>query len=165
MQSAEFERFRDLMRGMGRVFGSEPDALVLDIYWLALRDWTLPEFESATALLMASAQFMPRPADYAQMRRAAEPTAAEAWAKVLAKVRTMSRYELVKIDPRIDAVVAQLGGYGTLMSMTTDQTPWIAKRFSELWSDAATAESARALAQDGRSPLRLVGGTDSEAAR
>jgi hypothetical protein len=141
----DFQRFKAVMAGMGRVFGADVDSVLLDAYWLALRDWTLTDFEGAAARLMQTCHYMPKPADFAELRRAAmEQTAGDAWARVLETIRRMSPRETAKIDPKIDSVVRQMGGYGHLACMTTEELPWRMKRFIELWAEHGEVEEARA---------------------
>jgi hypothetical protein len=116
-------------------------------WWNAMRhDWTLAEFQRACANLAQSVEdFTIGPQHFAQLRRAAsEQTAGEAWARVLQTVRTMHPREGASIEPRIDAVVRQLGGYGHLAMTNSDEMHFRAKRFAELWVESGDAEEARA---------------------
>ena len=83
MHESDGKRFRNLLRGMGRMYSGDLDNAVLDAYWIALRDWDYGEFEAAAAQLMATAKFMPRPAEFNALRKAGEPTPGEAWSDVL----------------------------------------------------------------------------------
>ncbi len=143
MQSADFQRFKSVMAGMGRVFGADADGVLLDAYWLALRDWSLPEFEEAAAHLMRTIEFMPRPSAFVALRKVGAETAGEAWGRVLARVRTMWPTERVSVDPRIDRVVHAMGGYAALCATDSSSMPFREKRFAELWEELGTAEHAR----------------------
>lgn len=92
MQQADFTRFRAVMTGMGELYQRELSGPLLDAYWLALRDWPLAEFEAAAAHLMATATFMPRPAEFNALRKAGRQTAGEAWLAVLENVPEMAAH-------------------------------------------------------------------------
>jgi len=144
MQQIDFERFKSIMAGMGRVFSADIDGVILDAYWLALGDWSLTEFERAASHLLANATFMPKPVEFNNLRRrAVETSAGDAWALVLEKVRTMLPRESASVDAKTDAVVRQMGGYQHLCTMTSDELPWRMKRFTELWADMGEVEEAR----------------------
>jgi hypothetical protein len=145
MQPTDFQAFKLIMAGMGRVFSADTDGVMLDAYWLALKSWPLDEFEAAAAHLLANSQFMPKPADFNQLRKTAgEHSAGEAWAKVLHTIRTMNPWEAMpSVDPKTDAVVCQLGGYRALAMTKSDDMHWREKRFAELWEDAGEVVEAR----------------------
>lgn len=145
MQQDDFTRFRDVMAGMGRVFGAQVDSVILDVYWLALREWTIGEFEGAAAHLLQTAQFMPKPADFTALRKqAGEQTCGEAWAQVRAVLPNVNRYEPTSISPRIDHVVRAMGGYLALSMTETENLPFRENRFRELWEELGEADEARA---------------------
>lgn len=145
------------MAGMGRLFGADIDAVILDAYWLALHDWTLEDFEGAASKLMQTAEFMPKPAAFTALRRTAiSDSAGEAWVQVLDKIRRISPRESATINPKIDAVVRQMGGYGHLAGTNSDQLDWMAKRFRELWAEAGEVEEAR-LALPSAGGFRVTG--------
>ena len=79
MELSDSNRFRDLIRGMSRIYGKEPDALILDAYWLALRGWEFEDVQTAAGHLMQTSTLMPRPVDFAELRDAGPPTVREAW--------------------------------------------------------------------------------------
>lgn len=145
MSPEDGKRFRDLIRGMGRLFGAEPDALVLDAYWLALRDWDYTELEAAAGHLMRTAKFMPRPADFRELRKAGEQTAAEAWVLVLQNVRRSEYRRGVTVGGRADLAVKGMGGYAALGKRNPDKLNEFGLReFREQWDEAADREEVRA---------------------
>lgn len=151
MHESDANRFRDVIRGLGKVFGSEADAVLLDAYWLALRDWPFEEFERAAKQLLLTSKFMPRPADFHELRKAALPTAGEAWAKVLQHLKGGYRFgagltpeiEGTGLTPQIDRVVASIGGYRALAMMDIDQLPWMERRFAEHYRELADVSERR----------------------
>lgn len=154
MQTDDANRFRDLLRGMGRVFGSEPDAVVLDAYWLALRDWSLKDFEGACGHLLKTAKFMPRPHDFTELRKADRLTAGEAWSEVLAIVRAGGNSH---DDPVVTQAVRAIGGFNAIGMSHTDQTHFLEKRFNEHYESINDAEDVRAALPNIAGPSRLPG--------
>lgn len=128
---------------MGRLYGQEPDNLVLDAYWLALRAWDFADFETAAGHLMATAKFMPRPADFNALRKAGERTAAEAWNAAIGAC-SQWRYGHVTVNSRTDKAVAALGGYRAL-AMADEETalPHMMRRFCQIYDELTDVETAR----------------------
>jgi hypothetical protein len=154
MQQSDFKRFNALMNGMAKLYERELDKAVLDAYWLALGDWTLEAFEAAAAQLMRTSKFMPRPADFHELRKAGRLTAGEAWARVLEYVRkAYSRWDGGGISKfgntpepdsvLIDRAVKAIGGYEAIAMSRTDQTPFLEKRFCEHYESIQDATEIR----------------------
>lgn len=153
MQTNEFERFNAVMNGMAKLYEREIDQPLLDAYWLALRDWPLEQFEQAAGHLMAHNKFMPRPAEFNELRKASKQTAGEAWAKVLQFARTgythwtdggVTRTKAEPPDdPAIQRAVAAIGGYHAIAMSETSKTPFLERRFCENYDAMETAEEVR----------------------
>lgn len=134
MQQADFERFRAVMAGMAKVYEREIDGLLLDAYWLALRDWSLDDFQAAAARLMQTSEFMPRPAAFNELRKTAtKELAAEAW------------FTSGKSDnPRANRAmhIATQGRY--VGHIPLDELQWVQKRFIEVYEELSDVEETRA---------------------
>lgn len=142
MQPTDFQRFATLMRGMGRIFSSDLDNAVMDVYWITLREWSMKDFEGAVAHLMASAQFMPRPADFTNLRKASKPTAAEAWATVLK--RCLNWRNAIENPDVIDRAVAGIGGYRAIAMADTEQSlPHFQHKFLVAYNELDGAVTVR----------------------
>lgn len=142
------------MAGMAKLYEREIDAPLLDAYWLALRDWTLEEFESAAGHLMRESKFMPRPAEFTALRKAARMTAGEAWALVLNYVRhgyvrwqgggVTQMGAVTKPESEIiDRAVNAIGGYEAVAMSETDKTHFLERRFCEHYESIQDAEDIR----------------------
>lgn len=143
MQESNFQRFRDLMRGMGRIFNSEPDELVLDVYWLALRSWQINDFQTAVAHLMATAKFMPRPADFTNLRNAGELTGGEAWERAVKGSPNWRRAEDLPTG-RVARAAAIVGGFRAIaMADIEFDLPHIQRRFLEAYNQLSEVEPVR----------------------
>lgn len=143
MLPAEAERFRSLLCGIGRVFGHEPDAVVLDAYWLALQSWSIAEFEAACSHLLRTSKFMPRPAEFEALRLASRPTAGEAWATAVEHVRS-GRYRQQPSSPVVERAVRLIGGWTVIAMSEESKLPFIERRFAEHYAAMLHAEDIRA---------------------
>lgn len=147
MEQVDFPRFRAVMAGMAKVYEREIDGPLLDAYWLALRAWSLVDFEAAAGHLMATSEFMPRPAAFTALRKAGRPTPAEAWAKAVASCKTawtpQGYVGGTSGDPHIDAAVRGLGGYSAIAMCDTDKLPFLERRFCEHYETVQDATETR----------------------
>jgi hypothetical protein len=143
MQPADFQRFKGVMTGMAKVYERELDGVLLDAYWLALRAWSLQEFEAAVGHLMSTAEFMPRPVAFHALRMAARPTAGEAWARVLAHVRGGGYRHGGLGDDAVESAVRTLGGYRAIALTYEDRLHFLERRFSEHYATKTSVEAIR----------------------
>lgn len=137
MRRNDFERFRGIMNGLAKVYERELDSVLLDAYWLVLRDWTIDEFDQAAAHLMRTSVYMPRPADFNQLRTAAELTAGEAWQLVVSGG---------KLEPgsRAHRAAMIVGGQRHVrMANIQRDLPHIERRFIAAYDDLVDADQAR----------------------
>lgn len=145
MEQVDFPRFRAVMAGMAKLYEREIDGPLLDAYWLALRDWSLSDFEAAAGHLMATSEFMPRPAAFSALRRAAQPTAAEAWAKARAACQwTVNGYiEKPGTDPLVALALRSIGGANALAMCDTDKLHFLERRFAQVYESLADSDATR----------------------
>jgi uncharacterized protein YllA (UPF0747 family) len=140
MRTADGKRFRELLRAMNRVLacesGAELDNPMLDVYWLALSDWSLEEFDQACTHLLKTATFMPKPAAFTALRKAAGNTAGEAWARALEHARNLPAsggylQETRSGDALLDAAARTVGGFKAIANASERDLQFIAQRFDE----------------------------------
>lgn len=144
MDKTDYDRFHGLMVGMGKMFEREVDNTLLDAYWVALSDWTLVDFEQASAYLMAHSEFMPRPAQYLALRKAARPTAAEAWARILQHTKGAYRDGSGLDDGGpIDTAVSGLGGYRAIAFHNLDYIGVLQRQFVDRYEEQVDVLGAR----------------------
>lgn len=171
MQPTEGPRFRDVIRGLCKVFGAEADAVLLDAYWLALREWPLGEFETAAAHLLRTCKFMPRPADFTGLQRLAELGPHEAWQEAMARCGGWRDGSAGRIGDRVDRAVQCVASYRMLaMADIEEELPHIQRRFLEAYEQLSESEPVREALPwverprlNGRSGLRQIGHHDPEA--
>jgi hypothetical protein len=143
MRQADYQRFKVAMTGMAKVYERELDVLLLDAYWLALRSWSLQEFEAAAGHLMSTSEFMPRPSAFNALRQAARPTAGEAWAKALHHAAKSGYRKGPLGDSFIDAVVCVLGGYKVIAMCEESRLHFLERRFCEHYEAKQDSEAVR----------------------
>ena len=169
MQDTDATRFRAVMHGLCRVYGTEPDAALLDAYWLALRSWPLDEFEAGAAHLMRTCKFMPRPADFTELRKHVEPTPGEAWQAVLGRCRLWRIYPRGQHADRIDRAAASAGGYEAIaMADIETALPHMQRRFVQFYEELTDVDQTRAALPDfgarrlGNGGLTRIGEIDDD---
>jgi hypothetical protein len=133
MQANDRNRFFAVMNGMAKVYERELDPLVLDAYWVALRDWSLEEFESAAGHLMRSSEFMPRPAQFHALKQAATTKDAHsAW------------FTKGKSDDPLANKAMHIAAQGRYVGhIALDELPFVQRRFIAAYEDLQESEGAR----------------------
>lgn len=145
MTPADKPEFVKIIVGLAALKPGKPltdEGVVL--FWSAMQDWSIEEFRAAANHLAKSVEFMPNPYHFEQLRKASEPTPGEAWAQVRGKLKHIGPHDRVSISPRIDRVVAAMGGYHALAMSNSDAMPFREKRFAELWEEMGEADEIRA---------------------
>lgn len=143
MQPSDFQRFNAVMTGMAEMYQRELSNFLLDAYWLAMRDWMLTDFEAAAAHLMSTLKWMPKPSDFTELRRAGEPTDAEAWTTALAACVNWRNTEALPTG-RIARAAAAVGGFQAIaMANTERDLPFVQKRFLDAYNELSDVEPVR----------------------
>lgn len=75
--------FLRTLNGLAAIKAKDLTPEALSLWWSAMAAWSIEDFKSAASHLVTACQFMPTPYDFAQLRKAAEPTGGEAWLEVL----------------------------------------------------------------------------------
>lgn len=122
------------MAGMAKVYEREIDSVLLDAYWLSLRDWSLADFEQAAARLMRTSEFMPRPAAFNDLRKtASKQLAVDAWF-------TSGQSQ----NPRANRAM-QIATQGRYVGhIPLDELPFVQKRFMAVYEELEDVEETRA---------------------
>jgi hypothetical protein len=145
VKTPDFQRFNELMTGMARMYGSAIDRIVLDAYWLALRDWELDDFEAACGHLMRTSKFMPRPAEFTELRKAGDATPGEVFGTLRQWLHyTPNGYQLKPSTPRrIASAFAAIGGAQGYAMCDSDKLHFLEKRFCEHYEQISEHEDVR----------------------
>lgn len=143
MTTDDLEDFGRAILGLAEIHGRETTPQFVRLYWSALKHWPRDEFLAAAKHFLR-ARFMPKPFDFEQLRRAALPTAAEAWARVLEHLRGPYRDGSGLDDGGpIDRAIAGLGGYKTLAFRDTEYLAIDARRFATMFEELVDVEASR----------------------
>jgi hypothetical protein len=150
MQAHDRRAFLEVVIGFAELKGKQLSAPALELFWNSMQDWTIEEFRTAANILVRTAEFMPTPKDFHDLRKAAHPTAGEAWAAVLRYLPWSGSYlpgdETPKPDgltPEVEKAVRALGGYRALAMMPSKELTWMERRFADHYADILDAKDRR----------------------
>lgn len=144
MTESDKPAFLAVLTGLAAIKPGKPLTLEgLELYWMALCDWPLDEFRAAASHLARSVEFMPNPYHFTQVRKSGGQTVGEAWLEVRAAIRKSAYDNPPSLGPRIDKILAAMGGYKTLALTDHDHMPFRERRFAELWEEFGEAEESR----------------------
>lgn len=156
MRNDDFPKFKSIMAGMAAIFQRDLSTELMDGYWLALRNWSIDDFESASARLLETSQFMPRPADFHSVKKAGRPTYAESWVQAVEHCRSSAYRRGPMVDEITDRAVAALGGYVAIAMCDEDKLHYLERRFQEIYEGMQDAGDIRA-ALPNLTPIRAIG--------
>ena len=133
-------KFAELMAVLAEVYddGRPPSKLKMEVYFQALKQFSIDEIERAVKGLIytrATASF-PKPAELIQeIRGTTSNRATMAWLDVLEAVNRVGNYRGVKFsDPVIHGVIEVMGGWVKLAeSLKWDEEKWKQKEFEKLY--------------------------------
>jgi hypothetical protein len=144
MTPADRNDFCQIVLGLAELYGKQLSSPALALYWNSLRHWPLDDFRTAAELLLRRCEFIPAPRDFDALRRAAQPLAGEAWARVLAHLRSGYRSGAgVDDGGPIDQAVLSLGGYQSLAFRDTQYLGIDERRFVERFAQVVEAVEVR----------------------
>lgn len=143
MQASDRKRFLETINGLQSIKpGKELTHAALDLWWSALKDWSIEEFVAAASHLARSVEFMPSPFHFEQLRKASKPTTAEAWQTALK--RCLDWRKPRETEDVIDRAVAGIGGYRAIaMADTEHSLPHFQHKFVAAYADLDGAVTVR----------------------
>jgi hypothetical protein len=151
MKPSDKAKFVETLMGLSAVKpGKELSREGIEIFWLAMQDWTLEQFKAAASHLARTVEFMPNPFHFEQLRKQGELTPGEAWERALAWARSGGHRGGPMADPskdpgpQVGAAVAILGGYEAIAMSPQDKTCFLERRFCEHFEQIQDAHSTRA---------------------
>lgn len=133
---AEFAR---VVNGLAAIKGKELTTEALSLWWSAMQEWSIADFKAAASHLVSSCQFMPTPYDFQQLRLAAEPTAAEAWEKVLGGAPLVPGSR----EDRAARIACGSGQFGIRHADIERDLPFIQRRFLDAYNELRDADNVR----------------------
>lgn len=132
----DFDEFCEVVVGFAELKGKQLSSPALKLYFRALESWDLREFKQAAEHLLRTCEFMPTPKDFEDLRKAGEPTAAEAW--------TLAMQGDYPAGGVIDRLVTSLGGHRALMMANIERDlPHMQRRFIQAYDELSERESVR----------------------
>jgi hypothetical protein len=139
MQTSERSSFAETMNAISEYYDHVFSDPVIAMWWEALKPYSAKQFSSAVAAHMRHSQFgrfAPRIADIVrEIEGTPDELAQLAWAKVHAAVRRVGNYRSVCFDDaRIHVVLDQMGGWGVICSMKSDDAPFRAREFCQRYN-------------------------------
>lgn len=134
MTQDDFEKFEDLLSGVGEIYGKTLSEFALTLWWGALKDYDLTAIRNALSRYVVNpdnGQFMPKPADVVRMIGGTSTDSAMiAWTKVDKAVRQVGTWQdVVFDDPLIHRIIGEMGGWIEFGKKTEDEWPFVAKEF------------------------------------
>lgn len=148
--------FTEAMATLCEVFQRQPTDLLLEAYYLILKEMTSEDFRQAIVKVLQNKTFskLPLPAEILNCFQDDMQTKAQlALAKLEKMVDTYgTNYSIEFGDPVIHAVVVRLGGWEWITTQQRDEWKWIRKDFEKLYGIYSKLNPAQIDA-----PERLVG--------
>lgn len=134
MTQDDFEKFEDLLSGVGEIYGKTLSEFALSLWWGALKNYDLAAIRNALHRHVVNpdnGQYMPKPADVVWMIGGTSTDSAMiAWTKVDKAVRQVGTWQdVVFDDPLIHRVIDDMGGWIEFGKKTEDEWPFVAKEF------------------------------------
>jgi len=137
MQLSDKPKFVTTLVGLAAIKGRELTDEAIDLWWLSMAPWSIEDFTAAAAHLISSCQFMPTPFDFAQLRKAGELTAGEAWSLALSG-------KPLPAGSRVARAAQIVGGqYAIRHANVEKDLPFIERRFKEAYGDLCEVDPVR----------------------
>lgn len=138
MEKHDAEKFGELITALAAAFGREADDAMQLGYWLGLKDLELADVEAAVVRAIGECEYMPKPVE---LRRGSgvigtPERAVIAFGAVEKAIRAYGHRSSVDFeDPLINAAIRNLGGWGRVCSLDTEEfAKWWRKDFERVYS-------------------------------
>ena len=142
MNPSDRTKFLEVVLGFAELKGKQLSAPALELYWRAMRDWDLAEFQAAAERLLKTSEFMPTPKDFEDLRSATNLCASEAWTAVLDHAK-VGRYRRAPMDNLTETVIRALGGWRQIAMCDLSELHWLEKRFRETYEELRDTHATR----------------------
>ena len=142
MEPRDYDSFAEVIAGFAELKGKQLSAPAIELYWRAMKHWRIEDFRAAAEHLLRRCEFMPVPKDFEDLRRASEPTAAEAWATALQNCGCWRTGGAP--NGRIARAAETVGGFRAIaMAHTERDLPHIQRRFMQAYDELTDVEETR----------------------
>jgi hypothetical protein len=146
----DFDAFSSIVIGFAEIRGRMLSAAAIELFFRAMRDWSLEDFTKAAEHLLLNSDYFPGPKEFNDLRKAGRPLAGEAWTKVLQFARrdyrpsgAHLRDPGVEFDETTRRAVASIGGFRAIAMSDPSSTPFLEKRFTDNYGSLQTIEEVR----------------------
>lgn len=135
MTSSDYQNFVEMLIGLSETYGrKQPTPAAVDIYFNALAHYSIEEVAHGFNLHFRNpdcGQFFPKPADVIRALDGGSGTKADqAWTKVESAIRRVGSWDTVVFDDAVThAVIADMGGWIALCSVSEDELPFRRNEF------------------------------------
>lgn len=143
MQTNDRKKFVEVLNGLASIKRYEFTTQAYELWWRSMQDWSIEDFAEAATYLVKNCQFMPTPYDFEQLRKAAKPSAHEAWATALSFANGGWRKSNSCGEESVDAAVASIGGWQVVALCDIEKLGFLERRFLETYNDFADREEVR----------------------
>ena len=118
---------------------------VLDLWWACMADWDIEDFKAAAIQILKTAQFMPTPKDFEDLRKAGQDTGGEAFANLRQwLIYSPAGYTLKAETPhRIAAAIRAIGGPTMYALCDVEKLPFLERRFCDHYEQIGDADGTR----------------------
>lgn len=158
MREHEKADFAIMMTAVAELYSKKMSSASLSIYWAALERFSLVDIRRAITQHVNNAdvgQFMPKPADIVRYLEGDSQThALQAWSKVESAIRHIGSYDSIAFDdPIIHRVIADMGGWIKVCSISIKEMPFCSQEFIKRYQGYLHRKPAKY-------PKYLVGGLE-----
>lgn len=136
MTNNDKSEFWALLKGVHEFYKTDVSKFAAQVWWNACQGFSLEQVSKAFSAHLVdpkSGQFLPKPADIVKaLSGTHEDRSLLAWGKCFDALQRVGQYSSVVFDdPAIHAVVTDMGGWPKLCQITTDELPFVQKRFCD----------------------------------
>jgi hypothetical protein len=129
VQTEDQAAFLALMVQLGVLYKQAMQAMLMELYWVALERFALSAVKQAVQAHVNhpdKGQYMPKPADLLRhLEGSGQAQALRAWSTVAQAIREVGGYSSVVFDdPLIHAVIADMGGWMRLCQILISELPF-----------------------------------------
>lgn len=153
--------FVRILNGLAAIKRVDLTKEAYEMWWAAMRDWSVDDFRDAAGYLLKNSEFMPSPYDFQQLRKLDQPNPHEAWAMALRHAEGGWRQGALG-EAGIDRAVETIGGYYQIAMCDQDKLAFVQRRFMDAYESLSESDIARQ-ALPNFAPTHRIGGSVSMA--
>lgn len=145
MKPEDKAEFAKVVLAFAELKGKALSLPAVELYWACMQDWEIDAFKRAALHLLKTAEFMPQPKDFEDLRKASDDTSGEAFAQAVAWTRSGDYRTPAKSErgKRIDRAVQAIGGYQVLAMCEEDKLHFLERRFTEHFESMQDSDAVR----------------------